>query len=76
MASIKPANSIDKLSTSRFNETDLAERSLLYLVTNLRWKEFFPTTQMSREQAFNAGSRLIIYLSLLLYYYTVDALPI
>jgi hypothetical protein len=69
MASIKPANSIDKLSTSRFNEPIWLKDPTL-LVTNLRWKEFFPTTQMSREQAFNAGSRLIIYLSLLLFIYS------
>jgi hypothetical protein len=64
MANIKPANPVTTVSDPIW----LEQPSLLF--THQRWKEFFPTRNMSRERIFNASSRLIIYLTVLLFVYS------
>jgi hypothetical protein len=69
MSQIKPANSV--LDThERIGSDTIWLHDPTLLIKDGRYKSFFPSRQMSRAEAFNAGSRLIIYLSLILYLYS------
>ena len=69
MSQIKPANSDWSVAPAMDSNIVWLNNPKLLIVDG-RWRTFFPTRNMTREEAFNAGSRLIIYLSLSLFLYS------